>query len=126
MLLIRLLRAELGADDRDDGRKCVREIVYRIEDDGDGVGDQSDEGFKSDEKEVRHDADDAGPDDGFLSVFGHDGDIVILFTHISTPLYMITNILWLFTGNGKRKSVPVLFVRKTLIILYLCLTMSLS
>ena len=70
-----------SADDRHDRRKCIGQIVDRIQNDRDGVGHQPDERFESDEQHVRQDTDDAGFNDRFLSVCRKDVNIIVLFFH---------------------------------------------
>ncbi len=63
MLLIGGAARQLGADDRDDRRQGVGEVVDRIEDDRDGIRRETHEGFEGRQQHVGHDAHDARADD---------------------------------------------------------------
>ena len=63
VLLVRALAGELGAEDGDDARERVAQIVDRVERDGDGAGHDADERLEAGEKGIGQNADDAGSDD---------------------------------------------------------------
>ena len=85
MLLIRLFRAELRADDRHDGGERVGEVVYRVENDGDRVRNEPDERLEPDEQQVRDYAYDARFYDRFLSVRREHGNVAAIIVHFDLP-----------------------------------------
>ena len=60
MFFIRRFARQLGADDGDDGGGGIGEVVYRVQHDGDGVGQQPHGGLETRQKQVGGNADDAG------------------------------------------------------------------
>ena len=67
MLLIRFLACQLGANDRDERTAGIGNVVDRIKYNRDRIGHESDHSFKSREKYIGYNPDNAGFYDRFLT-----------------------------------------------------------
>ena len=87
VLFIGQFSRELVADNRDDGRKCVREVVHGIENNGNGVCHEADNRLDARENDVGDNPDNAGSYDDLISVdFFVDVIVVRLrFGHMLLP-----------------------------------------
>ena len=79
MLQIRLLAGQLKADQGDDRRAGVREIVEGIGGDGDGIADQARKKFPRKQKQVQKNADSAAQGSVSLSHIREIGMIIFLY-----------------------------------------------
>ena len=70
VLLIGQPARQLGADDGDDGGQGVGQVVDRVQDHGDRVGDDADARLEGRQEYVGQDADDAGADDDAVTALG--------------------------------------------------------
>ncbi len=67
MLFIRLHAGQLGADDGNERAAGIRDVVDRVQHDGDGMAHQADCRLEDGEEHVGNNPDDAGPDDRFFA-----------------------------------------------------------
>ena len=67
MLFIRLLACKLCADDGDQGTSCIRDIVYRVKDDGNRVGRKTDHSLEAGKEYIGYDPYNAGSDNHFFA-----------------------------------------------------------
>ena len=68
MVAVGLLAGKFCADDGDDRRERISQVVDCIEHDGDGVGRQAHNGLEAGEKHIGYDADDARTHDDALAL----------------------------------------------------------
>ena len=90
VLFVGQFSRELVADNCNDGRECIREVVHGIENDGNGVCHEADNRLDARENDVCDNPDNASPDDDLISVdFFVDVIVVRLrFGHIYSPFYI--------------------------------------
>ena len=68
VLFVGQFSRELVADDCNDGRECIREVVHGIENDGNGVCHKADNRLDARENDVGDNSDNASSDDDLISV----------------------------------------------------------
>ena len=69
VLLVRAPSGNLCPDDGDDGGERVGQVVDRIQRHGNRMGQQADDGLEARQKQVRDDADQAGPNNELIAIF---------------------------------------------------------
>ena len=91
MLFVGQFSRELVADNRDDGRERVREVVHGIENDGDGICHEADNRLDARENDVGDNSDNASFDDDLIAVFF----VVLFFIAVLCHMILLLIFLWI-------------------------------